>query len=229
VPTWATLDEDERSRLEAITLDEEMQITIAGQAALLVLGLGEDAYRAVSAIIVHPTTVVLRGERAGPVAGTRRDDPLPIVGQASGERGPLVIAWDAVLAGVVHPERGENVVQHEFAHKLDMLDGYADGMPPVGDRGRRARWAEVFGAELEALRSGGVDPVLRPYAATDAAELFAVATEAFFNAPADLAAHKPLLYGLLAGFYRQDPAARLPPPDDIGDRAAGSRPTDPDA
>jgi Mlc titration factor MtfA (ptsG expression regulator) len=225
VPTWAVLEDAERSQLEDITafliatkrweaargftLTEEMQVTIAGQAALLVLGLGEESYRIVSAIIVHPTTLTLRGERPGPVAGTRSDDPMDIVGQASGERGPLLVAWDAVLRGVAHPEWGENVVQHEFAHKLDMLDGYADGMPPLGDRLRQADWAEVFAAELEALRSGEVDTVLRPYAATNTAELFAVATEAFFNAPAALAAGRSVLYRLLADFYRQDPAARL--------------------
>jgi Mlc titration factor MtfA (ptsG expression regulator) len=226
VPSWPTLSDDERSRLEAgatdliatkrweaargWTLTEEMQVTIAGNAALLVLGLGGEAYRTVSAIIVHPTTVTLRGERGGPVAGTRSDDPLPILGQATGERGPLLIAWDAVLWGIAHPERGENVVHHEFAHKLDMLDGYADGVPPLGDRALRDRWAEVLGAELEALRSGGEDPVLRPYAATDLAELFAVATEAFFNTPLALATHKPVLYRLLVDFYHQDPAARHP-------------------
>ncbi len=221
-PTWARLDDDQRSRLEALTagllatkrweaardftLTEEMQVTIAGQAAVLVLELGEEWYRLVSAVIVHPTTVTLHSERQGPVAGTRSDDAMAIIGQATGERGPLLVAWDAVLAAVAHPERGEHVVLHEFAHKLDMLDGYADGMPPLAER-VRSRWVEVFDAELERLRSGPVDAVLRPYAATSLAELFAVATEAFFCAPAALAAGRYELYGLLRDFYRQDPAS----------------------
>jgi Mlc titration factor MtfA (ptsG expression regulator) len=222
VPIWSWLDDDGRSRLEERTagllatkrweaahgfvLTEEMQVTIAGQAAVLVLGLDEDWYRLVSAVIVHPTTVTLQSERQGPVAGTRSDDALAIIGQATGERGPLLIAWDAVLDAVAHPQRGEHVVLHEFAHKLDMLDGYADGMPPLAEEAR-SRWAEVFDAELDRLRSGSPDPVLRPYAATNLAELFAVATEAFFCAPAAVAAGRPELYGLLRDFYRQDPAA----------------------
>jgi len=222
VSTWAWLDDDQRSRLEVLTagllatkrweaardftLTEEMQVTIAGQAAVLVLELGEEWYRLVSAIVVHPTVVTLRSERSGPVAGTRTDDPMAIIGQATGERGPLLIAWDAVLAAVAHPERGEHVVLHEFAHKLDMLDGYADGTPPLAE-GVRSRWVEVFDAELDRLRSGPVDGVLRPYAATDLAELFAVATEAFFCVPAALAAGRYELYGLLRDFYRQDPAS----------------------
>jgi Mlc titration factor MtfA (ptsG expression regulator) len=223
VPTWGALDDAQRDGLEGLSatllatkrweaargfaLTEEMQVTIAGQASLLVLGLGDDWYRLVSAIVVHPTAVTVRGERRGPVTGTSRNDPLDIVGQATAERGPMLIAWDAVLATSAHPERGENVVLHEFAHKLDLLDGYADGMPPLANRVRQAHWAEVLDGQLDALRSGAPDPVLRPYAATDAAELFAVATEAFFCVPVALATEKPELYGLLLDFYRQDPAA----------------------
>lgn len=221
---WAQLDPGERRDLEAtalwllatkrweashgFTLTQDMRVTIAAQASLVVLGLGRDPYRIVSAIVVHPSTVTLRGERAGPVPGTVTQGPLPILGQASDERGPMLIAWDAVLRDGAHPERGMNVVHHEFAHKIDMLDGYADGVPPLGDRVTRRRWDEVCGATFASLRAGRDHPVLRSYGAVNLAEHFAVATEAFFNRPVDLVDHEPDLYGVLADVYLQDPAAR---------------------
>lgn len=224
VPQWAQLDGAERAELESTALwlvaskrweaakgfelTDDVPVTIAGHAALLVLGLGRDPYRAVSAIIVHPSTVTLHGPRAGPVAGTVTEGPMPILGQATDERGPILISWDAVLANGAHPELGMNVVHHEFAHKIDMLDGYADGVPPLADAAARARWDTVCGASFEALSSGRSHAVLRSYGATNMAEFFAVATEAFLNRPIDLAENEADLYGLLVDFYRQDPAAR---------------------
>ena len=97
---------------------------------------------------------------------------------------------------------------HEFAHQLDMLDGITDGTPPLGDDdAARARWVEVCTAAYDMVRAEG-SPVLRPYAGTNPAEFFAVATEVFFNRPLDLRTHEPALYAELQAFYRQDPAAR---------------------
>ncbi len=222
---WAQLDDDEQASVQetarwllgskhweaarGFSLTDEVRVLIAAQAALLVLGLGQDQYRIVSAIIVHPTTVTTTGERAGPTAGTVSDDPMPILGQASDERGPILIAWDAVLQGSAHPEWGSNVVHHEFAHKLDMLDGYADGVPPLGDRELAERWVAVCRAELDVVRDGtDRHPVLRPYAGVNEAEFFAVASEAFLNVPLALEAHNRELYDLLATYYGQDPASR---------------------
>jgi hypothetical protein len=186
-------------------LTDEIQVTIAAQASLLVLGLGFDAYRGVGTIIVHPTTMRLRGERSGPVAGTRTDSPTPVLGVAHYE-GPVIIAWDSARAGARHPERGHNVVYHEFAHKIDMLDGVVDGTPPLEREEARRRWVEVCTAEYEALRNGTDDGLLDGYAATNPGEFFAVATEAFFDIPGRLVAAKPELYAVLRDFYRQDPA-----------------------
>lgn len=186
-------------------LTPEMTLIIAGQAALLVLGLSFEHFREVGAIIVHPTTVVLTGPRGSPVTGLMTDAPLPILGQAA-ERGPIVIAWDAVLRDTRHPDRGHNVVFHEFAHKLDMLDHVIDGTPPLQPE-QWDRWVEVCTREYEALQAGG-DEVLGDYAAVNPAEFFAVATEAFFDIPLSLRDHKPDLYAVLVGFYNQDPAAR---------------------
>ena len=189
-------------------LTDEIRIVIAAQAALLILGLDIACYRDVQAIIVHPTTITLTGVHPGPAEGVFTDSPLPLLGQANDRRGPVIIAWDAARADARHPERGHNVVFHEFAHKLDMLDDLIDGTPPLADAAARKRWAEVCTAEYELLRSGPGDDLLSDYAAVDPAEFFAVATEVFFDLPGELRAAKPALYSVLRDFYRQDPAAR---------------------
>lgn len=187
-------------------LTDEMQLLIAAQAALLVLGLGLEHYREVGAIIVHPSTVVLQGPRGAPVPGLMTDAPMPILGQAA-HKGPIIISWDAVRNDARHPERGHNVVFHEFAHKLDMLDDVIDGTPPMPRR-ELDRWVEVCTREYEIAQSGS-DGFLSSYAGVNPGEFFAVATEAFFDRPSEMARTKGELYGVLAGFYHQDPAARL--------------------
>jgi len=220
---WSVLDAHERIVLEELTIDlldrkrweaargfeltMEMRLLIAAQAGLLVLGLGVDAYRNVKTILVHPSTQVLQRERRGPAAGVVTDSPLPILGQTE-FGGPVVLAWDEASDNARHPERGHNVVYHEFAHKLDLLDGMIDGTPPLEDQDTLSRWIEVCTKEYEALRAGHGGRLLRDYAAVNTGEFFAVATEVFFDRPVDLRGQKSDLYGVLAGFYRQDPAAR---------------------
>ncbi|MGD9996864.1 MAG: zinc-dependent peptidase [Ilumatobacteraceae bacterium] len=222
-PTWAQLTTDERVRIEALirqfvpevrweaaqgfAVTEEMQAVIAAQACLLVLELGLDHYRKVGSIIVHPRTVVLRGERRM-AGGLASDSPFSIAGQAH-HRGPVLLAWSTVAFEARHPDRGNNVVFHEFAHQLDMLDGTIDGTPPLQGSVSLERWVEVCTAEYERLRHGEDDSVLRAYGAVDPGEFFAVATETFFTRPVALAEQKSELYDLLSRFYRQDPADRV--------------------
>jgi hypothetical protein len=116
-----------------------VRVVIAAQAALLMLGLSLEQYRGVSGIIVHPTTLRTRGERPGPSAGTVSADRLAVVGLAKSGRGPVVLAWDQALAGAHRSQPGENVVLHEFAHTLDMLDGVIDGTPVLDRTGARTR------------------------------------------------------------------------------------------
>jgi len=197
------------------TLDDTVRVVAAAQAALLVLGLSLDHYRGVSGIIIHPTTLHTRGERPGPSAGTVSADRLAVVGLAQGGRGPVVLAWDQVLAGAHRSEPGANVVLHEFAHKLDMLDGVVDGTPVLA-RDLRADWARVCTDVYDDLVAGVPRPPLRWYGATNPGEFFAVATELFFEQPRELEGHEPALYDVLLRFYRQDPAARqarAPDPD----------------
>jgi Mlc titration factor MtfA (ptsG expression regulator) len=220
---WNHLDDRERARLETLALDliattswepakdfaltDEIMVLISAQAALLLLGLPDDSYRGVSSIVVHPTTLVLTGPHSQ-VEGLVSDGPMPILGQAV-YNGPIVIAWDTVLDDARHPGRGHNVVFHEFAHKLDMLDGTVDGTPPLATREQLTRWVEVCTRVYEQVVVGEAGRTLRSYAGVNPGEFFAVATETFFDDPLGLRAEHPDHYGVLADFYRQDPAKRL--------------------
>lgn len=199
-----------RKRWEAargFDLDDTVRVVIAAQAALLVLGLGTDQYRQVSGIIVHRSTLVTTGVRPGPSLGTVSADPQAVLGLAQDRRGPVVLAWDQALAGAHGDEPGHNLVLHEFAHKLDMLDGSIDGTPLV-PRALRAEWVRVCTAVYDDLVAGRPRPPMRWYGATNPGEFFAVATEVFFEQSGELAAYEPELYDVLARFYRQDPATR---------------------
>jgi MtfA peptidase len=223
VAVWSVLDAGERERLEAASdwllrhkhweaahgfaLVDEITVTIAAQAALLVLGLDVDEYREVSAIIVYPTAMQSRGVYAGPVAGTVTDEVTAVLGEAHEDRGPVLLAWDQAEEAARNPGSGHNVVFHEFAHKLDMRDHIVDGTPRM-ERGDLGEWVEVCTEAYNALRVGSERPPLQPYGATNPAEFFAVATEAFFDVPVLLETHEPKLYEVMRNFYKQDPAER---------------------
>lgn len=220
---WPRLTEEEQQRLVALTdellatkrweaargfqLDDTLRVVIAAQAALLVLGLTADHYRLVSSIVVHPTTLHTSGVRPGPSLGTVTADPLAVLGLAQDGRGPVVLAWDQALAGAHRAELGSNVVLHEFAHKLDMLDGTIDGTPLL-PRELRDEWVSVCTDVYDDLVNGRPRPPMRWYGATNPGEFFAVATEVFFEQGPELAELEPALYDVLTRFYRQDPAAR---------------------
>jgi Mlc titration factor MtfA (ptsG expression regulator) len=199
-----------------LVLTDEIRVTIAAQACLLILGLPNELYRSVHSILVYPSTVVVPQRHLGafevplkPVEG-----PLPILGQAQ-FRGPVILVWGAVKRTGRHPESGHNVVYHEFAHKLDMLDGRADGTPPLHGRAEYQRWVRVCSREYRALREQaeqGTRSLLEAYGATNEAEFFAVVTEQFFDQPVALRRHHPDLYGVLKDFYRQDPVSRVERP-----------------
>lgn len=221
MPAWSTFEAEERARLEdlirlfmadklwegvaGLDLTEEIEVTISGHACLLILELDLDHYRDVTSIIVYPTTATRRGERSLG-GGIVTEEPAHLLGEAM-LHGPVMVAWDAVLrAAAVGQAR--NVVHHEFAHKLDMLDGFADGIPPIHDRSLRQQFAETVGRAYEDLVAGAGPFFIDAYATTNRAEFFAVATEAYFGDPVRLRHDRPDLYGSLRRYYRQDPAVR---------------------
>ncbi len=220
---WQLFDASELERMRALVarfvheteweaargmdLTDEVRVVIAAQACVLLLGLEIDEYFDVSSVIVHRSTVRLRGTHRS-AAGTMSDAPQHLAGQAT-PRGPVVLSWSAVRRGARFPQHGENVVYHEFAHRLDMLDGITDGTPPLGSEEAARRWAAVCTPAYERVVAG--ESALRSYAATNPAEFFAVATEVFFTRPDILVEHERELYATLRAFYRQDTAQRVGP------------------
>jgi len=192
-----------------LELTDEIRVTIAAQACFLLLGREHALYADVESILVYPDSVVAPAREPGIFErGGQVVDPAgtPILGQAH-LRGPVILAWDDVLAG--GRGRGKrNLVFHELAHKIDMVDGTIDGTPPLPDRADRKTWAEVCSEVFLELRDrveDGKRTFLDEYGATNEAEFFAVATEAFFMRPDDLHEAHPQLFDVLADFYRFDP------------------------
>ena len=189
-----------------LELTDEIRVTIAAQASLLLLNIEHDYYPKMQTILVYPGAYRTPSQRdaAGVVqAGDAR------LGEAW-PGGPVVLAWDAARHGALDPDDGHNLVYHEFAHRLDMLDGLADGTPPLPDREAAAQWVATMTVEYDALRAAaasGRATLLDAYGATNPAEFFAVATECFFERSRQLSARHPRLYQLLRDFYQQHPAA----------------------
>jgi len=225
VAHYCMLEDAERSHLRALIqvfiaekhwegaggleLTDEIRVTISAQACLLLLGLPHDYYRNVESIIVYPSTVFPPQRKPGFFENTTAPVEIqhPIIGQAF-RQGPVIIIWDAALRGGRLPESGHNVIYHEFAHKLDMLDGAADGTPPLRDRDEYRDWVQTCSREYLRLKHDtekGKKSFLSAYGATNEAEFFAVATEQFFDQPRLMIEHAPDLYRVLEEYYRRTP------------------------
>ena len=193
-----------------VEVTDEMIHVIAAHAALLTagFGIGTHPYLNVRSVIVHGRTIVTRGDRPGPVRGVYTSGPQYLAGQSGHGRGPVLLDWQTVARQITDPERGVNVVYHEFAHKLDQLDGAADGMPPLPSSAQESEWVQTLGTNYRRLRRRGSDGLIRGYGATNPAEYFAVTSELFFTRPAELRERHPRVYRRLADFYGQEPADR---------------------
>lgn len=194
---------------QGLVVTDEMAVAIAAQACLPILRLGLQAYDGFVGIVVHPDEVVAPRETMDEDGVVHAYDEV-LSGEAM-EGGPVMLAWADVLAAGQTAELAYNVVIHEFAHVLDMADGVADGVPLLPTAAARDAWIacldpafEHFAARIDA---GDDTTLLDPYGAQGPEEFFAVAAEAFFVAPAGLRDEQPALYRLLAGYFRQDPAA----------------------
>jgi Mlc titration factor MtfA (ptsG expression regulator) len=221
---WPALSTDEREWIEAATahllgtrrweaargfeLTDEMCTVIALQIALVCLGFDEglDPVDALQTIIVHPRTITLEGTHHEG-GGMLTDEPRELSGEAHDGRGPLLLSWSAVRRETKSRRGRRNVVIHEVAHKLDMVDGVIDGTPPISDADLLQRWTSVATSTYRALRYRG-DDLIDDYGGTSASEFFAVVSELFFSRPADMREAHPALYACCRDFYRQDPATR---------------------
>lgn len=192
-----------------LELTEDMRLSIAVQACILVLELDLDYYRGWSGIIVYPEQFVPRHQHVDE-AGVVHEGDAHYAGEAW-QGGPVVLSW-ADIEGSDYPD-GVNVVIHEFAHKLDMLNGEANGFPPLHRAMNREAWAETMNSAYEdfsARVDAGEDTIIDPYAAESPGEFFAVMSEAFFELPDVVDDEYRPVYEQLRQFYRQDPLARLP-------------------
>lgn len=224
LPFVSDLTPEQRARLEELTVvlidqvhwegraglevTDEMRVSVAAQACRLTLNLGDDAYRGVKTVYLFPSTYSAPGTPSGG-AGVQGADPSHRHGEAW-LRGPVVLSWNATEHGASNEDDGRNVIYHEFAHKLDMIDGYADGTPPARNRRAYDTWVEVAGREFERLKTEtdrGKRTLLDAYGATNQAEFFAVATETFFERPERLRERHGDLFRCLVSFYGQTPAS----------------------
>jgi Mlc titration factor MtfA (ptsG expression regulator) len=180
-----------------LVLTDEIRVTIAAQACLLLLNRSTNVYPKLDSVLVYPT------------AYTDRDGDDVRLGESWTRAGVVVLAWDHVKGGVENFEDGRNVALHEFAHRLDQEDGAADGAPILAQPSAYRTWAAVLGKEYAALRRGAKKrrrTVIDKYGATNPAEFFAEATVAFFEKGRTLQRKHPDLYEELKSYYRQDPA-----------------------
>ena len=227
VPLARTLSPDERERLlrlmqlflsdkhfegcAGLTVTEEMRVTIAAEACLLLLHLEGPCYPTLRTVLVYPQAFVPKRARLHTADGIA-EPRAPLLGESWGD-GVVVISWDDTLEGSRDPADGVNVVLHEFAHQLDDEDGHADGAPLLSGGALRT-WGRVLSDEYARLQQDAAADrasVLDPYGAENKAEFFAVATETFFEKPVQLERDHPELYAQLKQFYGQDPARRTPP------------------
>ncbi|MFC5480858.1 zinc-dependent peptidase [Massilia suwonensis] len=223
VEPWRAMDAAQRTRLERLVrrflhektfvgcagleITEEMRLTIAGQACLLLLGArGEAVYPTLNAVLVYPGAFLVP-RRQVDAAGVVTEERQDLLGESWGD-GRVILSWDHVRRAGMEAPPSHNVVLHEFAHQLDSESGTTNGAPYLGSAERYRSWSEVLSRDFAALRHDawfGHEDVLDHYGATNPAEFFAVATEAFYEQPHRLASRHPALYEEFLKYYRVDP------------------------
>jgi Mlc titration factor MtfA (ptsG expression regulator) len=222
VPYYETLSASQRLELQGhiqvflaekhfegcggLEITDEIRVTVAAQACILLLGRKTDYYPKLKSILVYPDAYVAHVTRRQ-ADGTVSEADQGRIGESWGH-GAVVLSWNAVLRGAADIHDGRNVVLHEFAHQLDQESGATEGAPLLPRRSMYVAWARVLGREYAALvrRIDAHRPdVLDAYGAVSPAEFFAVATECFFERPTELRASHPELYEQLTLFYKQDP------------------------
>lgn len=221
LPIYSALSEVEQNKLQqliqlflakkqfygcgGLEITDEIKLTIAAEACLLVLNQGGEVYPALYSILVYPTAFTAHRDRHRE-DGTVADEQHDLLGE-SWSNGKVILSWDDVSKGISDFSDGRNVVLHEFAHQLDSASGSGNGAPALRSNSYQV-WSRVFTENFEDLRWRALhrqETVLDSYGATNPAEFFAVATEAFFEKPNQLAEHRPELFKELSQYYRLDP------------------------
>lgn len=198
---------------EGLVVTDEMAVTIAGQACMLLLNRPSKVYPALHTILLYPTEFVAQRAEVGP-GGVVTPGQQSMLGE-SWDDGRVVLSWDNVRRGAADWTDGHNVVLHEFAHQLDSESGRANGAPYLGNPASYREWSEVLSRDYQNLRLRTMyrmETVMDPYGATNPAEFFAVATETFYEKPYQLAEHHPELFAEFLKYYRVDPREWMTPP-----------------
>lgn len=207
-----------------LEVDDEMRVTIAGQASLLLLNRPTRVYPDLHTILVYPSAFMVprkQVDAAGVVTEARQD----LLGESWGD-GRVILSWDHVQRGAHDFTDGQNVVLHEFAHQLDSESGSNNGAPYLGSETSYRTWSEVLSRDFANLQADAMyrqESVLDHYGAQSPAEFFAVATETFFEKPYQLAEHHPALFSEFFKYYRVDPRAwhdAPPAPEDTFSQGA---------
>jgi Mlc titration factor MtfA (ptsG expression regulator) len=192
-----------------LEITDEIRVTVAAQASMLLLNRKATYFPKLRTIYVYPHTYVAKqvssGGRVEVVGGSAR------LGE-SWQNGPVVLSWNSVIGGTMNITDGRNVVLHEFSHRLDQEDGVADGAPILEHRSSYATWARVLSREylnLQKKKKKHRRSVMRKYGATNPAEFFAVTTEAFFEKSRQMKKKHPDLYDELKDYYKVDPVQWL--------------------
>ncbi|HEY5219024.1 MAG TPA: M90 family metallopeptidase [Gemmatimonadaceae bacterium] len=191
-----------------LEITDEIRVTIAAQACILLLHRETDDFAKLVSILVYPSAYVAPGGRY--LGGGIESDDLQVRLGESWVSGVVVLVWDSVLTGAGDIHDGHNVVLHEFAHQLDQETGASDGAPILPQRSMYVAWARVLGHDFDQLVRDTEHhhrTLIDAYGATNPAEFFAVATETFFEKPRQLKSKLPELYDQLKEFYQQDPIA----------------------
>ena len=190
-----------------LEINDEIRVTIAAQACLLLLHRRTDYFPLLLTILVYPSTYLVDEQRhvEGPVW---EEGKMTRLGETGRTMGSMVLAWDSVKSGAADPSDGKNVVLHEFAHQLDYENFAADGAPALATREQQMSWREVMRTEFASLRAAddtGIPTLLDTYGATNPAEFFAVSVEAFFERPSALRSRHSKFYAELQRYFNQSP------------------------
>jgi Mlc titration factor MtfA (ptsG expression regulator) len=200
------LDEKPFEGCGGLDITDEIRLTISGYACILLLGGQSDMYPKLRTILVYPRGYWAPNRSRQP-DGTINEGVQPRSGE-SWSFGNIVLSWSDVVRDAAHPQRGRNIVFHEFAHQLDSESGSSQGAPVLPSNQKYAEWTRILTREYEALVNSieqGRRSLLDEYGAISPAEFFAVVTECFFLKPFELKSEHPKLYTQMRLYYRQDP------------------------
>ncbi len=192
-----------------IRINSQMRIMIATLACIPILSLGMELLDGWQDVIIYPDAFYVSREEMDEYGIVHRNNR--ILSGESWSKGPVILSWQDIETDLQTQRRGHNVVIHEIAHKLDMLNGRANGMPPLHTSMRIKQWTQAFSMayrQLNRVLEQHLPAPINPYASTSPAEFFAVLSEYFFTAPDLLQQHFAEVYAQLRLYYRQDPLLR---------------------